>query len=192
MTLYVHITEECRTGAQDLDLEPRLIKIKEQIETAQNLSGFDFLSATLLKKKIGRPFRLIAWRHAIADDELIIFVRLLQRRLADYPSQLQAIKDTPKPYSNDELKQIYYRLTIKDSDLDDYPKVMTPKEDKAEQPAEMDNSFWDSPDLDALARSQNVEPLSDIRELYGTWPGDESDGFEEEIDALRHYGHEDP
>ena len=111
MTLYVHITDDCRKEAQDLSLEPRLIKIKEQIETGQNLSGFDFLSATVLKRKIGRPFRLIAWQHAIANDELIIFVRLLKRRLADYTRQLDAIKDNPKPYSDDKIKQIYSELT---------------------------------------------------------------------------------
>ena len=47
-------------------------------------------------------------------------------------------------------------------------------------------SFWDSPTLEALARSQNVVPVSDIEDLFGTWPGDESDGFEAAIDALRH------
>lgn len=109
VTRYVHITDECRTEAQDLGLESRLSKIKEQIEAAQNLSGFDFLSATVLKKKIGRPFRLIARLHAVADDELIIFVRLLQRRRADYPRQLEAIKDT-RPYSDDEFRRIYSQL----------------------------------------------------------------------------------
>ena len=110
MTRYVHITDKCRTEAQSLGLESRLSKIKEQIETAQNLSGFDFLSATVLKKKIGRPFRLIARLHAVTDDELIIFVRLLQRRRADYPHQLEVIKDT-RPYSDDEFKRIYSQLT---------------------------------------------------------------------------------
>ena len=47
-------------------------------------------------------------------------------------------------------------------------------------------SFWQSPTLDELARLQNVEPISDVEELFGTWPGDGSDRFEEEIDALRH------
>ncbi len=222
MTRYVHITDECRTEAQGLGLESRLSKIKEQIETAQNLSGFDFLSATVLKKKVGRPFRLIARLHAIAGDELVIFARLLLRRRADYPRQLEVVRDTT-PYSDDDLKRIYSQLktapvltenqqqarkqsdraeqlrrswNLNDSDIDDYPTVRTPKEDQAGYsiPAEMGYSFWDSPDLDTLLRSQNVEPLSDIRELYGTWPGDESDDFEAEIDALRHsdYGHEDP
>lgn len=46
--------------------------------------------------------------------------------------------------------------------------------------------FWDSPTLEALAESQQVKPMKDIRTLFGTWPGELNDGFEEAIDALRH------
>ncbi len=48
--------------------------------------------------------------------------------------------------------------------------------------------FWDSPTLEALAQAQQVIPMTDIRALFGTWPGDMDDGFEEAIDALRHSG----
>jgi hypothetical protein len=47
-------------------------------------------------------------------------------------------------------------------------------------------SFWDSPSLDELAQTQNVRPLADIRTLFGTWPGDINDGFEDAVDELRH------
>ena len=47
-------------------------------------------------------------------------------------------------------------------------------------------SFWDSPSLDELAQTQNVRPLADISALFGTWPGDINDGFEDAIDELRH------
>ncbi len=53
---------------------------------------------------------------------------------------------------------------------------------------ESDQTFWNSPSLEELERLQNVEPLSDVEELSGTWPGDDDDGFEEAIDALRHPG----
>ena len=46
--------------------------------------------------------------------------------------------------------------------------------------------FWDSPTLEELARAQNVQPMTDVQALFGTWPGDEDDGFEETIDELRH------
>jgi hypothetical protein len=46
--------------------------------------------------------------------------------------------------------------------------------------------FWESPSLDELAQAQNVAPMVDIRALFGTWPGEMDDGFEEAIDELRH------
>jgi hypothetical protein len=47
-------------------------------------------------------------------------------------------------------------------------------------------SFWESPTLDELARSQSVHPTMNVRALFGTWPGGEDDGFEAAIDELRH------
>lgn len=47
-------------------------------------------------------------------------------------------------------------------------------------------NFWESPTLDELAITQNVRPMADIRALFGTWPGEENDGFEADIDELRH------
>jgi len=47
-------------------------------------------------------------------------------------------------------------------------------------------SFWESPTLDQLAQAQNVQPMADVRALFGTWPGEIGDGFEQEVDDLRH------
>ena len=47
-------------------------------------------------------------------------------------------------------------------------------------------SFWESPTLEQLAHSQNVRPMADVHSLFGTWPGEEDDGFEAAIDELRH------
>jgi len=49
----------------------------------------------------------------------------------------------------------------------------------------MSQSFWSSPELDELARSQGVAPAHDVRALFGTWPGESDDGFEQLIDDLR-------
>ena len=51
-----------------------------------------------------------------------------------------------------------------------------------------DPCFWDSPTLEELAKTQNVTLLEEVPALLGTWPGDVDDGFEAEIDALRHEG----
>ena len=50
----------------------------------------------------------------------------------------------------------------------------------------LSRDFWDSPTLDELAQAQNVRPMTDVRALFGTWPGEMNDGFEEAIDELRH------
>ncbi|NLV44314.1 MAG: hypothetical protein GXY07_07420 [Candidatus Hydrogenedentes bacterium] len=49
-------------------------------------------------------------------------------------------------------------------------------------------SFWESPTLEALAEAQQVTPMTNVRALFGTWPGELDDGFEDAIDALRHSG----
>jgi len=48
------------------------------------------------------------------------------------------------------------------------------------------HGFWESPTLEELADSQHVRPLMDVTTLFGTWPGEDDDGFEEAIDELRH------
>lgn len=47
--------------------------------------------------------------------------------------------------------------------------------------------FWESPSLDELAQTQKVQPLTNVRVLFGTWPGDDNDGFEAAVDDLRHH-----
>jgi len=48
--------------------------------------------------------------------------------------------------------------------------------------------FWESPTLDELAAMQGVGPVADVETLLGGWPGDKDDGFEEEIQRIRHSG----
>ena len=45
--------------------------------------------------------------------------------------------------------------------------------------------FWESRTLEELAELQKAGPIKDIRELFGTWPDEADDGFEEAIDRLR-------
>ena len=46
--------------------------------------------------------------------------------------------------------------------------------------------FWESLTLDELAQAQDVHPMANVRALFGTWPGEDDDGFEAAIDELRH------
>jgi hypothetical protein len=46
-------------------------------------------------------------------------------------------------------------------------------------------NFWESQALDELAEAQGVHAIKDISDLYGTWPGEPDDGFEELIHSIR-------
>ncbi|MCX7979416.1 MAG: hypothetical protein N3A68_00010 [Bacteroidia bacterium] len=45
--------------------------------------------------------------------------------------------------------------------------------------------FWTLRTLEQLAQMQGVQPVADIRTLYGTWPGEREDGFESFVQELR-------
>lgn len=62
-----------------------------------------------------------------------------------------------------------------------------PKEDATDLSLQkkVSQEFWHSPNLEELARSQDVQPMADIRAIFGTWPGEEDDGFEAAVDELR-------
>ena len=111
MALYVHITDECKGNAQNFNLSSELDGARRSIETNQSLLSFTYLAPSVLKKKIGRPFRLIAWQHALADDQLIVFLRIFQRRPKNYTLLLQKLTANPQPYTDAELRKIHADLT---------------------------------------------------------------------------------
>ncbi len=39
--------------------------------------------------------------------------------------------------------------------------------------------------LDELAKSQKVKPITNVRKLFGTWPGKDDDKFEESVSKQR-------
>ena len=97
MGIYVHITDECIADAKNFRLSSEIDAAQRSIETNQSLLSFSYISSSVLKKKIGRPFRLIAWQHAVADDHLIVLLRVLQRRPKNYAILLKKITANPQP-----------------------------------------------------------------------------------------------
>ena len=61
--------------------------------------------------------------------------------------------------------------------------MTTVKHKKGKHQAEPD--LWKSPSLDELAKAQGVDQLFDVSSLFGTWPGESDDGFEEMIKKYR-------
>lgn len=61
------------------------------------------------------------------------------------------------------------------------------------EPLELDTGstaydFWTFKTIDELARQQRVQPVDNIEALYGTWPGETDDGFEQFVEDLRKWG----
>jgi len=76
--------------------------------------------------------------------------------------------------------------SIKIHDIERLEDKETEATELLPQGTPVSRSFWESPSLEELAQAQNVKPLTDVRSLFGAWPGEVDDGFEEAIDELRH------
>jgi hypothetical protein len=93
--------------------------LKASVEGSQNLTGFTFFPSTpFIKKNLGRSFRLIAYSVPFADNELILFLRILARGSNEYENFLANWDDdTPgitrqfQPYDSAQLQRIYAQLT---------------------------------------------------------------------------------
>lgn len=59
------------------------------------------------------------------------------------------------------------------------------RKDLLPQGTPLPSDFWQALSLEDLAESQAAVPLQDVSVLFGTWPGDIDDGFEELIGDLR-------
>ena len=76
--------------------------------------------------------------------------------------------------------------TIKIHDIERLENREDEAVDLLPQGTPISQDFWESPTLDELAQSQHVQPLADVRAIFGTWPGDSDDDFEASIYELRH------
>lgn len=117
MALLVHIAEACRA---DADLHGQLSTIenlKVSVESSQTLAGFEFFPASFKVRRVGGNFRLVAYSVPIADDDLILFLRILGRGSNEYENFLANTADTDslirqlQPYDNKQLQGIYIQLT---------------------------------------------------------------------------------
>lgn len=83
MALFVHITDQCREDARALGFEALMAKAEAQVLREQRGVGFhDFPPPYIRKKTKGR--RLLASRHPVGSDEVIVFLRVVTRESSDY------------------------------------------------------------------------------------------------------------
>ncbi|MEY2976818.1 MAG: hypothetical protein RLZZ435_957, partial [Cyanobacteriota bacterium] len=85
MTLYIHIADSCQGSAYDHGLESKIEDLKNQIESSQKLVGFTkFRPTHLMKRHIGRGFRLLTFDQRYGEDRLIIFLQVFPRSDSTY------------------------------------------------------------------------------------------------------------
>ncbi len=78
-------------------------------------------------------------------------------------------------------------ISIKIHDIERLEEKENEAADLLPKGTPLSHDFWKSPSLEELAESQHVQPVTDLSTLFGTWPGEPDDGFEESIDDLRHH-----
>lgn len=75
--------------------------------------------------------------------------------------------------------------SIKIRGIESLEDILTRSTQTSSSSVQVTESFWESNTVEELALLQDVKPIEDIRILFGTWPGEENDGFEETIEKLR-------
>lgn len=179
MAIYVHITDTCLSEARNQGFDDLIENLKDRVESTQTLVGFEFISAFSLKKKIGKNVRLVARQHLADNNSLILFLRVLTRGSNDYERILRNPDTTVRrfqPSREDEIASILNCRTQGESSIPPRPEVGV----------RVAHGFWETPSIGELTRYQKVLPITNVEALFGTWPGEENDGFEDAIDKLRH------
>jgi len=75
--------------------------------------------------------------------------------------------------------------SIKIHDIQRLENKEKEQSDLLPQGAPLPTDFWQSLSIEQLAEAQGVRPIADISALFGTWPDDVNDGFEEAVRSLR-------
>lgn len=81
MALFIHVTQRCEDEASSAGWQDDLEKLKNKVEHAQDLRGFDhFPKPYRIKKKFPRyNARLIASVHAVGDHDVACFLSILTK-----------------------------------------------------------------------------------------------------------------
>jgi hypothetical protein len=119
VALLVFVADGCQADAERHGQGSIVENLKVSVEGSQNLTGFDFFHPTpFMKKGLGRSFRLIAYGVPIADNVLILFLRVLARGsneyenfLANWDDDTASVTRQFQPYDSAQLQTIYAQLT---------------------------------------------------------------------------------
>jgi len=86
MSLFVHVTQRCEEEAASAGWQDDFEKLKNKVERAQDLQGFDHFPAPYrVKKKFPRyNARVIASMHAVGDHDVACFLTILTKADSAY------------------------------------------------------------------------------------------------------------
>lgn len=86
MALFVHVTQRCEEEAASAGWQEDLEKLKNKVERAQDLQGFDHFPAPYrVKKKFPRyNARVIASMHAVGEHDVACFLSILTKADSEY------------------------------------------------------------------------------------------------------------
>ena len=85
MRYLVHITNKCREMAKTHNVLSDIEKLSEKVESDQSISSWEcFLPDPVIRKGLGRSFRLIAVQKIVDDNIIIIFIGVWARSSSDY------------------------------------------------------------------------------------------------------------
>lgn len=120
---------------------------------------------------------------SVGDSVLCLFDEEQKEEvLSDLLHYVRVIGETEEDPVSGKIKSIQIHDIERLEESEDESVDLSP------QGAMFSQNFWESPSLEELAKAQGVKPMEDVRDLFGTWPGEVDDGFEEWIDELRHPG----
>ncbi len=116
MAFYVYVSDQCMVDAQRHGQVQLVQSLCEKIQKNQHLTGFGSTSNGILKKQLGKHFRLIAFQAKFQEDDLVIFLRVWGRGSKEYDEFLKKHDDEKYqrrlvPFDEGQIRKIYEDLS---------------------------------------------------------------------------------
>ena len=104
MTLFVYITESCRSDIRTHSLSDEVEKFKDRVESSQSTSLFDpFPAPYLVKKKLGgRQGRLVTEPRNAGEHTVVVFLTVMIRGSREY----EEFSHDPKGYGRNHFSDL--------------------------------------------------------------------------------------
>lgn len=115
MRYFAYITDQCRDMAAEHALSSEVKKLAGKVESDQSISAWDnFPPEPIVRKVLGRSFRLIAVKTLVEDDIILCFLGVWARGSADYDRFLSSPRQFVERFTpQEEVVKEYVRERLK-------------------------------------------------------------------------------